>query len=216
MGTPPNPQPQISETIPSDVGLLDLLRKRQQMSIAELSDAMQVTATAVRQRLTRLMGQGLVQRKTVRVGRGRPGHRYELTEAGLRQSGSNFVDLAVALWQEIRAIADPQVRRGLLERIARRLAQEYAGKIHGETVEQRMQSLAELLTERRMPFEVEYRNELPVLQAHACPYPGLAEQDRGICAVEKMLFAELIGGQLKLDQCRLDGASCCTFEASQN
>ena len=75
---------------------------------------------------------------------------------------------------------------------------------------------AQLLTDRRMPFEVQYRDELPVLQAHACPYPGLAEQDRGICAVERILFAELVGENLRLEQCRLDGASCCTFGVSQN
>ncbi|MFM2094842.1 MAG: hypothetical protein RIS70_1966 [Planctomycetota bacterium] len=204
------------DAIPSDSGLIDLLRKHQQMSVSEMAGAMQVTATAVRQRLNRLMGQGLVQRSVVREGRGRPSHRYELTQAGQRQGGSNFVDLAMALWQEIRAISDPQVRRGLLERISRRLAESYASQVHGGTVEERMQSLAQLLTDRRMPFEVQHRGELPVLQAHACPYPGLAEQDRGICAVERILFAELVGENLRLEQCRLDGASCCTFGVSQN
>ena len=39
----------------SDAGLLDLLRITGPLGVAELADAMEVTPTAVRQRLTRLM-----------------------------------------------------------------------------------------------------------------------------------------------------------------
>ena len=39
----------------SDADLLDLIRIAGPLSVTELADAMEVTATAVRQRLTRLM-----------------------------------------------------------------------------------------------------------------------------------------------------------------
>src|SRR5687768_16921676 len=162
----------------SDVGLLDLLRKSGPQSVSQLAAAMQVTATAVRQRLVRLLAQGDIERATQRAGRGRPRHRYALTEKGRRRAGANFADLAIALWQEIREIKDPEVRRGLLTRISRRMATLYAGQIRGSTLDERMESLAELFRERRIPFEVDRSRELPVLHATACPYPELAEQDR--------------------------------------
>ena len=52
---------------------------------------------------------------------------------------------------------------------------------------------------------------LPLLTVAECPYPELAEKDRGICAVEKMLFAKLLDEPVRLSQCRLDGHSCCQF-----
>jgi predicted ArsR family transcriptional regulator len=52
----------------------------------------------------------------------------------------------------------------------------------------------------------------PTLTALACPYPELAERDRSVCAMERMLFADLLGRDVKLAGCRLDGAACCTFE----
>jgi predicted ArsR family transcriptional regulator len=103
-----------------------------------------------------------------------------------------------------------------LERVSKRLAAIYATQIQGETLEERMQSLASLFTTRRIPLEVERRDQLPVLHVHACPYPELAEQDAGICAMEKLLFAELLGERMKLDECRLDGARCCTFQRGEN
>ena len=90
------------EFVSSDVGILDLLRKRDTMSVPELAECLQVTATAVRQRLTRLMAQGYINRSSVKASRGRPAHRYVLTNKGRRKTGANFADLAMALWQSGR------------------------------------------------------------------------------------------------------------------
>ena len=204
------------EIVPSDIAILDLLRQRESLTVAELAKAMEVTATAVRQRLTRLMAQGYVDREAFRSGRGRPSHRYVLTSLGRRKTGSNFADLAIALWHEIRAIKNEEVRRGLLQRLSQRLGELYANRVQGETIEDRMESLAELFSERRIPFMVDKSQEgLPILTALACPYPDLADQDRAVCAMEKMLFAELLGSSVSLNQCRLDGENCCTFEVRQ-
>lgn len=173
---------------------------------------MEVTATAVRQRLTRLMAQGYIERNVVRAGRGRPTHRYMLTDEGRRKTGANFADLAMALWQEVRLIDDPEVRRGLLQRVSRRLVAMYADQIRGETVAEKMESLARIFGDRQVPFVVEGDARLPVLTALACPYTGLADEDRSICAVEKMVFSELTGEDLRLRSCRLDGQDHCTFE----
>jgi predicted ArsR family transcriptional regulator len=196
----------------SDVSLLDVLRKSGPCSVAQLAAAMAVTATAVRQRLTRLLEQGNIERTTERTMRGRPVHRYALSEKGRRRAGANFADLAIALWTEIREIKDPEVRRGLLQRISKRLATLYAGRISGSSLDEKMESLAEMFRERRIPFEVQGSRELPILHATACPYPDLAEQDRTVCSMERMLFSELLGENVRLSNCRLDGHNCCTFE----
>ena len=204
----------VSET--SDSQLIELLRRRGAMSVTELADATEVTATAVRQRLTRLMGQGLIRREANRAGRGRPSHRYSLSAKARRQAGTNYADLAIMLWEQIRTVSDPEIRRGLLERIAAGLAEHYAHQVQGPTPAARMEALKKLFAERRVPLEIDSTGELPVLTVLDCPYPELAEKDRGICAVEKMLFAELLETPLKLSQCRLEGHTCCQFETNGN
>ena len=204
-----------AEVESSDIGLLDILRKSGPCSVAQLAVAMEVTATAVRQRLMRLLSRGDIERATERASRGRPIHRYGLTEKGRRRAGANFADLAIALWEEIREIKDPEVRRGLLGRISGRMAALYATQIRGSTLDERMESLAELLRERQIPFDVDRSRDLPILHARACPYPELAERDRSVCAMEKNLFSELLGENVRLSNCRLDGHACCTFEPTK-
>ena len=203
----------MSSLLPADKLVSDLLREHAEMSISEIAEQLQITATAVRQRLGRLMAANLVQRKLVAAeGRGRPGHRYSLTSLGRRQLGGNFADLAFALWEEVRSIPDPEIRRGMLSRIAGRMADAYALDAHSP--KERMRAIAELFGERRVPMTVGENGELPVLTAKCCPYPELAEKDRSVCAMEKLMFSEMVGEKLQLTECRLDGGTCCTFELS--
>lgn len=199
----------------SDSQLLDLLRRQGAMSVSQVAEKTAVTATAVRQRLSRLMGQGMIERVATRNGRGRPSHRYSLTEKARRQVGNNFSDLAMVLWREVRSVKDQEVRRGLLERIADAMATMYKDRMEGADLLARLESLKQLFGERRIPLEVDQDDQqLPVLTVTECPYPELAEQDRSICAVEKMLFAKLLERSIRLSQCRLDGHSCCQFQTN--
>lgn len=202
------------QTETSDKTVLDFLRRSGEATVGDLATDLGVTATAVRQRLQRLMAEGIIQRRTERKGRGRPNHRYLLTEKGERVAGSNFADLAVVLWEEVKAVQDPEIRRGLIKRIADRFALLYQDHVSGATLRERMASLAGLMDDRDIPFEVDTTGQLPVLSALACPYPELAKLDRSVCTMEKLMLSEVLGESVKLSECRLDGAPCCTFTPS--
>jgi predicted ArsR family transcriptional regulator len=199
------------QTETSDKGMLDFMRREGAVTISGLVREMGVTATAVRQRLQRMMAEGLVERRTEHKTRGRPNHRYSLTEKGERTAGTNFADMAMVLWDEIKSVPDADVRRGLLKRIADRLVERYRGEVSGDTLGDRMKSLSRLMAERDVPFEVNASAELPVLTALACPYPELAKRDRSVCTMEKLMLSEILGENVRLSECRLDGANCCTF-----
>ena len=139
----------MSRQVPtSDAQLLDLLRIAGPLSVSELTHAMEVTATAVRQRLARILGQKAIQREATRHGRGRPRDLYSLTEEGLRRTDSNFLDPALTLWQEIHQSDDQTLRRETLRRIARALASVYADQNQGKTPAEPRASLAKLLNQR--------------------------------------------------------------------
>lgn len=198
----------------NDTALLDLLRRSGPMGVAELAEEYDVTAGAVRQRLSRLMADGLVERSTLRNGRGRPSHQYHATEKARRQASNNFADLAMVLWNELRTISSAEVRRGLMNRLASAMADMYRGRVHGATLKERMTALRDVLAERGVQFEVREYDGLPILNAVDCPYPELAAEDRGVCAIEKMAFSELLGDNVRLSHCRFDGGDCCRFQTN--
>jgi DeoR family suf operon transcriptional repressor len=206
----------------SDESLVELLRGSAGLAVPELTEALGVTATAVRQRLRRLMEAGVVVRQpaaaTGPAARGRPSHVYLLSSRGARIGGDNFRDLAMVLWREVRLVDSPDVRRGLLSRIGQSLAETCRNRTPGQSFEgtpvARLRSVAAALQDRKIACECsgpDNSDGLAVLTTHTCPYPQLAETDRGICAAERVMLEELVAAPVRLTECRLDGASCCRF-----
>ncbi|WP_152051115.1 helix-turn-helix transcriptional regulator [Tautonia marina] len=199
----------------SDRPLLDLIRRRGPLTVAEMATELGVTATAVRNRLIRLCGAGLVERRAEHVGRGRPRHVYQASVEAHRRLGQNYADLAVALWEELmRNVEDRKLRRILFARITDRLADLYRNEVRGRGWQERLEQLGTVLHGRGVETEVAQRGDaMPVLELHSCPYFELAEADRDICALERKMFEKVLGQGLRLSQCRLDGHRSCDFEA---
>src|SRR5579883_3008901 len=200
----------------SDRGLLDLLRRCGPMTVAELSAQLGVTGTAVRNRLSRLLDSGLVERRAEARGRGRPRHVYQASVEAQKRLGQNYADLAVVLWEEMMStVEDRKLRRLLFIRVTDRLAELYRGQVSGQEWEGRLVQLTHLLHDRGVEAEVTRAEggAIPVLRQHSCPYYELAEADPAICALERKMFEKVLGRGLRLSQCRLDGDRSCDFQA---
>jgi predicted ArsR family transcriptional regulator len=230
----PQPQPIHDHAEParsSDSELLQLLREGEPKTIDDLKRGLGVTATAVRQRIERLLESGLIERQKVVLGRGRPVFQYALTLDGHRHAGADASEFAEAMWREIMTLRDSPIRRRLISAIARRLGKTYAARLQsahaaaapvGPTVpqsslEDRMRSLTTVLTRSQIRAGIHFAGpkatELPVLDIGACPYPTLRDNpnDRSLCKMEEEMFSEALGAPVQLTSCRLDGDHCCQF-----
>ncbi len=200
----------------SDRTLLDLMRRHGALTIAEMASHLEVTPTAVRNRLTRLVASGLVERRAEHGGRGRPKYTYQASVEAHKRLGQNYADLAVVLWEEMmQTVEDRKLRRVLFQRITDRLAELYRAQMKGDEWEGRLYQLGTILHERGIETEVTPGTvgSLAVLRQHTCPYYELAEVDRAVCAMERKMFEKVVGRGLRLSQCRLDGHHSCDFEA---
>jgi predicted ArsR family transcriptional regulator len=213
--TPETAEPSIRDV---DRELLVAMRDGQTAGIGELTERLQVTATAIRQRIERLLEAGLIDREKSVAGRGRPTYHYCINDAGRKVIGADPSDLVQAMWEEILAIEDPQLRDLMLQRVAQRLGREYAAQLDDDApLNERMQRLSALLASRRVSSDVISSGELPVLDIGTCPFPTLADgsTDHSMCRLEEKVLSEALGEQLQLSQCRLDGDACCQFSPAE-
>lgn len=199
---------------PIDQAVLDLLKQHEGMSVQDFTDALDVTATAVRQRLDRLVEVGLIERRKEGVGRGRPQYRYWLTALGMRYSSVSYADLASALWAEIMELPNPSLRTRIVRRVARRMSREFSECIDPKSsIEQRLGVIVGELARRKVPASLDAGGDFPVLQVLACPFPDLAVsgRDRHVCEMEQEMISQAVGYSVTLDCCRLDGHEHCQF-----
>jgi predicted ArsR family transcriptional regulator len=200
----------------ADNAFLTRLNRLGACTVQELCDDLNVTATAVRQRLTRLLSAGLVEREAVPAGRGRPSHVYRITGAGRRHLGDDYGELARLLWREMKQIEDAEIRSRLLSRLRDALVERYGAAPTGTPLGERFQHLQGALARQGFQVDVDERQRgdelLPVLREHNCPYHDLAAEDSLICHLEQSVFEEVLGTPVALIQCCRDGHSCCEFE----
>ena len=192
---------------------LQRLHELGEATIQKICASLEVTATAVRHRLGRLQDLGLVTRKAVRTARGRPHHTYRVSESGLRMLGDNYADLALTLWNAIREVEEPALRQSLFDRIEGAFARRYGQRVEGTQLADRLEGLRAALVERGFDVELDFSGELPVLRENNCPYLELASRDQEICELEQAVFRRVLGADVRLTQCCLDGHSCCEFQA---
>ena len=111
------------------------------------------------------------------------------------------------------------MKRGLIRRIGTALAGLYRDDVSGSTPGERLEHAAALLSGRDISCRFDAADAaqggLPVLTSYSCPFPDLAEEDRGICAVERIMLQDLVGAPVQLATCRLDGGACCRFTAGE-
>jgi len=201
---------------PSDRQFLERLRELGGGTIQEICADLGVTATAVRQRLVRLQGTAMVARELVRAGRGRPHHVYRVTQAALCELGDNYADLAQILWREMKNIKEPSIRERLVSRIEDALVEHFGKVSPRASLNDRMTQLTSALQDRGFQVEMDRSGLLPVLRENSCPYFELASEDSAICELEQAVFRRVLGADVKLTQCCLDGHRCCEFQAADS
>ena len=196
-----------------DTQFLEEIRKRHSVTVKQLTAAIGITENAVRHRLNRYQKMGLVERQEIRGKRGRPSHSYALTGKAGKFFGSQYTDLAIALWNQVKELEYEDVRNQLMQRIERELVERYRNDLSGDAdIGQRLLRFQQSMADRGIAIEIDERGEYPVMREHDCPYAELATRDRSICEIESRVFQELLQIPVHISQCRFDGCDYCEFQ----
>lgn len=186
-------------------------------TVAEMIRSTGVTRTAVTEQLNELVAAGFVERTTERLpGRGRPRHLYTATQAALLLLFASNQRLVVpALWRAIDRVGGMDLTQKVLESVSNDLAEYYSRRISGETPEERLQQMRQLLEEEGGIVEVSEDDSGQLLmRRRSCPFISMFEESRAVCRVDKQVLSLVIGVPIEQKTCRHDGAPCCTFELS--
>lgn len=199
--------------------LLEHLQKSGSATIKELEVVLGVTTTAVRQHLSALQAEGYVERRRVHAGVGRPHHAYELSDKSQELFGCHCDDLALTLLEEVFRLEGTERTTLLLDRVGERLAQRYADNIRSPALQERVHELADTFYDRGVISDVSTDADgsgTIVLHTYNCPYHELAQDHREICDMDQKMIRQVLGSDVNLTDCMMDGHSSCSFIVSDS
>lgn len=196
--------------------IIEFIKRNGSATVKELEELLGVTTTAVRQHLHALQADGYIARARVHTGVGRPHHAYSITAKAHDLFACHCDDLALTLLEEVYAQEGAARAAQLLERVGDRLARRYAGDVKSDVLAERVQQMAAALYRRGVLTEVAVQDEHTiVLHAYNCPYHELAQEHRDICDMDAALLRKVLGSEVTLAACMMDGHRGCTFVVSQ-
>jgi predicted ArsR family transcriptional regulator len=187
----------------------------------ELAATLGASRTGVLQQLHALESAGLVSRRAVRHGVGRPRHVYDVTDAAQELFPTDYDGLAVGLLAAIRAIGGEALvedvfeerRRRTGERVRRRLAERLSadGSADGSLVE-RARELALIQDEQGYLAEVAIGADGVIrLVERNCAIHHVAAGNAAACQAELDLFRDVLGAEVERETHIVAGDRCCTY-----
>ncbi len=191
--------------------ILDFLRVHGHATVKQLGETLGLTSTGIRQHLTVLERDGLIQTREERGHVGRPALVYSLSEKGDGLYPKLYDSLANALLDEMRAMAGPQALQRLLQRVAARFVDPYRERVEDRILEERVAEARSILEERGCLAEVSRKNGDWHISQYTCPFPRVARRNSCVCALEVEFVRQLVGADARLVSSLLRGDRSCTY-----
>jgi len=193
--------------------IVELLRIHNTLTSADLVRLLEITATAVRQHLDRLVAEGLVEVTGLQRGRGRPRKVYALSEKADELFPHSYDTLALELLEAISRLPEGA---DLLKRLlaARReiWSERYGDRVAGKSLEQQVAALASLFNEKGGLTEYEAQPDgTYLLIKRNCNISKVAERHPEFCEVERAWLEEILDTSVEEIESRALGAPACVF-----
>lgn len=193
--------------------LRHLLRNKSGATVDELSHALGVTRTAVRQHLAGLMRDALVGPGEARPSGGRPKQLFVLTQEGKEafpRHYSWFAQLLVEAMASEHGTAGLRVRLGrIASAVVEQLRQRLPG---GESRRQKVERVSTLMDE--LGYDARTAQDLdgaPTIEADNCIFHELAMKHPEICHFDLALLSGYTGSKVELHECMARGGHVCRF-----
>jgi len=201
--------------------LLLRLRNEGPSAPEDLASALGASRTGVLKQLHALEAAGLVSRRSVRHGVGRPRHVYDVTEAAQDLFPTNYDGLALGLLAAIRSIGGDALvedvfeerRRTTGDHVRRRLAERLPP---GAPLVDKARELAVIQDELGYLAEavVGADGVIRVVERN-CAIHRVAADTTAACAAELDLFREILGPDVVRETHIAAGDRCCTYRIGE-
>ena len=191
--------------------ILQLLKIQCKMTANDLANALEISSMGVRQHLTILEIEGLVEHHREKQQRGRPTHLYCLTEKANSLFPTTYASFAVNILDEVEKFNGP----GFINRVFRsRMKSQtdaYKQRLDGKEIGDKVKELAQIRSEEGYMADVTEEEDSYVLTEYNCPIATIAEKYPHICNIELALFRQSLNVKITREDHLIEGNHKCSY-----
>lgn len=194
--------------------VLKTLLLRQNCTVNELAEAVEINPISVRHHLNKLEAEGLVTSFEERHGVGRPRRLYRLTETGRELFPTRYLRLTTRLLSQLKDQLPPAMVKQLFAQMAKDIAADYEEALQGLPLEERLDLIKRLLSQEGFSVEWEKQGNDYLIREINCPYLQVSQAHPEVCAIDQTLISTLLSLPAEKVRCVLNGDTYCTYVVS--
>jgi predicted ArsR family transcriptional regulator len=197
------------------------LRRAGPTSPEQLATLLGASRTGVLQQLRSLQAAGLVDRRTVRHGVGRPRHLYDVTPDAQVAFPSNYDGLAAGLLAAIGVVGGDDLVAEVFDARRKLIAQQMKDRLQerlpeGAPLVDRVRELAVIQDEQGYLSSAVIGADGTIrLQQCNCAIFGIASESTSPCDAEIALFRDVLGAEVVRETHIACGDRSCTYRISE-
>lgn len=193
--------------------ILEILKRKGEVTVQELSRELALTSVTVRHHLEILRSEGYITEPEVRRSSrpGRPRYVYRLTSTAADLFPTNYSGLANALLDALNSSLTPEEREDLLEMVGQQMASGVGelSRDHEKRLDQIIAYIKQLGFVARWERDAEGQYHILVCN---CPYHYVAHAHPETCRIDEVMLTQLTGAKLLRSETRASEDAFCKYD----
>jgi DeoR family suf operon transcriptional repressor len=192
--------------------ILHFLKIKGRAAISEMSHAFRITPMAVGRHVRELESAGLVLTNTERRPKGRPAAVCSLTDLGDTFFPKAYDRFSSDLIRAVACLDGKDKVDQIFEKLKNDLIQRCAGRINGNTPEDRIKQAVAMLCEQGYMAEYRKKNSNTfVITEHNCAIAHVAREYQQVCHGELCFLSQVLGATVERQAHLVKGDSKCSY-----
>jgi predicted ArsR family transcriptional regulator len=198
--------------------VLNNLLNRQRCTINELAEAVEINPISVRHHISKLEAEGLVTSEEERHGVGRPRRIYFLTNEGMEQFPSRYLNLSIRMLEQLKDALPQKTVEKLFKEMGTGIVSEEFAEIDFSSLalEERVELAQKILSKQGFSIEIKQEGEGFRILETSCPYVHVGKEHPEICLVDKTVISTLLVAPIEKTHCILNGDPYCAYLATDS
>ena len=197
---------------PTRENIIMLLKKHGPMPIEELSKELNITSMGIRQHLLSLERKGLIDYVTNKKGIGRPAFLYKLTQNADNLFPKAYHTFIVDTLKDIENNEGREKVDELFKWRRMRLTKDTKDVLGDKTeINEKVYGLKNMLEIKGYITELDESADSFILKEYNCPIFQVASAYTEACEHELQFYREILGKEVKRQECLTKGNTSCTY-----
>lgn len=193
--------------------ILTMLKVKGSLPVSDMAVELGITEMAVRRHLNTLERDNLIKSSLVRQAMGRPTNVYSLSQEADELFPRNYSTLTLDFLQDLREMDGLGKVESLFKRREDRLEENYRAQMSSESLQDRVEALAELQNQKgyMVQWEQDKNTGNYFIKEFNCPIAQVAREFTQACNCELSLFRRVLKANVEQTSCMAKGGDHCVF-----